>query len=41
MRISTEQVQMLRALIWNFSDAEFTDEELKQIIETCIRGAVE
>lgn len=39
--IHDEQVQALRALIWSFSDAEFTDEELRTIIRACVRAAGE
>lgn len=39
MDIRDEQVRALRALIWRFSDAEFTDEELRAIIAACVAGA--
>lgn len=39
MTIQKEQLQALRALIWRFSDAEFTDEELREIIEACVAAA--
>lgn len=39
MQIAEEQVRELRQVIARFSDAEFTDRELRTIITTCIRSA--
>lgn len=39
MHITEEQVRELREVIARFSDAEFTDRELRTIITTCIRTA--
>lgn len=37
MKICREQIEKLRALISTMSDTEYTDRELAEIIESCVK----